>query len=155
MRLVIAWGLMAFCVPAVAQSTTKAEVFSASSIHDKMAQSTEQAKAKGSGGAMLGSYGSHAIQLSARTASGGAEVHAHFDDVMLVTEGSATLVTGGTVVDGHTNSDGETHGTSIKDGVSQTVSVGDVIHVPAGTPHQLLINPGTTYSALVIKVKEQ
>jgi quercetin dioxygenase-like cupin family protein len=73
---------------------------------------------------------------------------------MLVTEGSATLVTGGTVVDGHTNSDGETHGTSIKDGVSQTVSVGDIIHVPAGTPHQLLITPGTSYSAIVIKVKE-
>jgi mannose-6-phosphate isomerase-like protein (cupin superfamily) len=154
MRLAIAMGLMAFCLPALGQSAGKAEVFSSSSIHSQMAQAMEVAKAKGSGGAMLGSYGSHAIQLSARTASGGAEVHAHFDDVMLVTEGSATLVTGGTVVDGHTNSDGETHGTSIKDGVSQTVTVGDVIHVPAGTPHQLLITPGTPYSALVIKVKE-
>jgi mannose-6-phosphate isomerase-like protein (cupin superfamily) len=154
MKLAIAMGLMAFCVPAVAQLAGKAEVFSSSEIHGKMAQSAEQAKVKGSGGVVLGSYGSHAIQLSARTASGGAEIHAHFDDVMLVTEGSATLVTGGTVVDGHTNSDGETHGTSIKDGVSQTVSAGDVIHVPAGTPHQLLITPGTPYSALVIKVKE-
>lgn len=154
MRLAIAMGVIALCVPALGQSAGKAEVFSASEIHAKMAQSTEQAKAKGSGGAILGSYGSHVIQLSARTASGGAEVHAHFDDVMLVTEGSATLVTGGTVVDGHTNSDGETHGTSIKDGVSQTVSVGDVIHVPAGTPHQLLITPGTPYTSLVIKVKE-
>jgi mannose-6-phosphate isomerase-like protein (cupin superfamily) len=154
MRLAIAMGLMALCLPAAAQSTSKAEVFSSSEIHDKMAQSAEQAKAKGSGGVVLGNYGSHTIQLSARTASGGAEVHAHFDDVMLVTEGSATLVTGGTVVDGHTNSEGETHGTSIKDGVSRTVSVGDVIHVPAGTPHQLLITPGTPYTALVIKVKE-
>lgn len=154
MRLTIAVALMALCVPALGQSAGKAEVFSSSAIHDKFAQSAEQAKAKGSGGAVLGSYGSHAIQLSARTASGGAEVHAHFDDVMLVTEGSATLVTGGTVVDGHTNSEGETRGTSIKDGVSQTISVGDVIHVPAGTPHQLLITPGTTYSSLVIKVKE-
>ena len=155
MRLAIAIGLMAISMSAVAQSEGKAEVFSSSEIHIKFAQSVEQAKAKGSGGAMLGSYGSHAVQLSSRTANGGAEVHAHFDDVMLVTEGSATLVTGGTVVDAHTNSDGETHGTSIKDGLSQTVSAGDVIHVPAGTPHQLLINPGTTYSALVIKVKEQ
>jgi mannose-6-phosphate isomerase-like protein (cupin superfamily) len=154
MRLAIAMGLVALSVPALGQSTGKAQVFSSSDIHVQMAQLTEQAKAKGSSGATLGSYGSHAIQLSARTASGGAEIHAHFDDVMLVTEGSATLVTGGTVVDGHTNSDGETRGTRIQDGVSQTVSAGDVIHVPAGTPHQLLISPGTPYSALVIKVKE-
>lgn len=154
MRLAIAMGLMALSMPALGQSASKAQVFSSSDIHVQMAQLTEQAKAKGSSGVTLGSYGSHAIQLSARTASGGAEVHAHFDDVMLVTEGSATLVTGGTVVDAQTNSEGETHGTSIKGGVSQTVSVGDVIHVPAGMPHQLLINPGTSYSALVIKVKE-
>jgi mannose-6-phosphate isomerase-like protein (cupin superfamily) len=114
----------------------------------------EQAKAKGSSGAILGSYGSHTIQLSTRTASGGAEVHAHFDDVMLVTAGSAMLVTGGAVVDAQTNNDGETHGTSIRGGVSQTVSAGDVIHIPAGTPHQLLILSGTQYSAIVIKVKE-
>jgi mannose-6-phosphate isomerase-like protein (cupin superfamily) len=154
MKLAIAMGLLAFSLPAAAQSAAKAQVFSSSDIHGQLTQLAEQAKAKGSSGAILGSYGSHVIQLSARTASGGAEIHAHFDDVMLVTEGSATLVTGGTVVDGHTNSDGETHGTSIKDGVSQTVSVGDIIHVPAGTPHQLLITPGTSYSAIVIKVKE-
>ena len=154
MKLAFVFGLMTCCLPALGQSAAKAQVFSSSDIHGQLTQLMEQAKAKGSSGAILGSYGSHTIQLSARSASGGAEIHAHFDDVMLVTEGSATLVTGGTVVDAHTNSDGETHGTSIKDGVSQTVSVGDVSHVPAGTPHQLLITPGTPYSALVIKVKE-
>lgn len=154
MKLAIAFGLTAFCLPALAQSGGKAQVFSSGEIHGQLAQLSEQAKAKGSSGSILGNYGTHAIQLSARTASGGAEVHAHFDDVMLVTEGTATLITGGTVVDGHTNGDGETHGSSIQDGVSQTISVGDVVHVPAGTPHQLVIAPGTPYSALVIKVKE-
>jgi mannose-6-phosphate isomerase-like protein (cupin superfamily) len=138
----------------LAQSTGKAQVFTSAEVHEQLSQLAERAKTKGSDGSALGNYGSHAIQLSARTASGGAEIHAHFDDVMLVTEGKATLITGGTVVDGHTGSDGETRGTSIRDGVSQTISVGDVIHVPAGTPHQLLIAPGTSYSALVIKVRE-
>jgi uncharacterized RmlC-like cupin family protein len=32
--------------------------------------------------------------------------------------------------------------------------VGDVVIVPAGVPHQLLISPGTLYSALVAKIKE-
>jgi mannose-6-phosphate isomerase-like protein (cupin superfamily) len=154
MKLAIAIGLMVFSVPALAQSAGKAQVFTGADVHGQLAQLVEQAKAKGSSGSTLGDYGTHAIKLSARTASGGAEIHAHFDDVMVVTEGSATLITGGTVVGGQTGADGETHGASIKDGVSQTISVGDVVHVPAGVPHQLVIAPGTAYSSLVIKVKE-
>jgi mannose-6-phosphate isomerase-like protein (cupin superfamily) len=154
MKLAIAIVLMAAGLHAAAQSTGKAQVFPSTEVHRQLTQLAEEAKAKGSSGLLLGSYGSHAIQLSARTASGGAEIHAHFDDVMLVTEGTATLITGGTVVDGHTGGDGETRGTSIRDGISQTISAGDVVHVPAGTPHQLLIASGTSYGALVIKVRE-
>lgn len=154
MKLVIAIAMTAFGISAFAQSAGKGQVFTAADVHGQLVQLDEQAKAKGSSGSTLGDYGTHAIKLSARTASGGAEIHAHFDDVMLVTEGTATLITGGTVVDGHTGSDGETHGASIRGGISQTISVGDVVHIPAGTPHELLIAPGTAYSALVIKVKE-
>ncbi len=154
MKLAIAIALMIFGVPAFAQSAGKAQAFTAADVHAQLTQLDEQAKAKGSSGSTLGDYGTHAIKLSARTASGGAEIHAHFSDVMLVTEGKATLITGGTVVDGQTGADGETHGASIRDGISQTISVGDVVHVPAGVPHQLVIAPGTVYSAVVIKVKE-
>jgi quercetin dioxygenase-like cupin family protein len=37
--------------------------------------------------------------------------------------------------------------------VTQTVSVGDIIHVPAGTPHQLLIAKGVLFSAFVVKIR--
>jgi quercetin dioxygenase-like cupin family protein len=154
MKLAFVIALTAFCIPALAQSPGKAEVFSSAQVHGQLAQLAEQAKAKGSSGATLGEYGTHAIKLSSRTADGGAEIHAHFDDVMLVTEGKATLITGGTVVDAHTGSDGETHGSGIRNGIVQTISAGDLVHIPAGTPHQLLIAPGTPYSALVIKVRE-
>jgi mannose-6-phosphate isomerase-like protein (cupin superfamily) len=89
-----------------------------------------------------------------RTTSGGAEVHAHFDDVMIVQQGSATLVTGGTIIDPKSTPDGETKGTGIQGGKSQTISPGDLVTVNAGVPHQLLVSPGTTYSAVVIKVRE-
>jgi quercetin dioxygenase-like cupin family protein len=94
------------------------------------------------------------MRLNARTTSGGGEIHTHFDDVIIVTEGKATLITGGTVIDPHTGSDGEIRGSGIQNGVVQTISVGDIVHIPAGTPHQLIIATGTTYSYLVIKVRE-
>jgi mannose-6-phosphate isomerase-like protein (cupin superfamily) len=154
MKLAGVIALMVFALPATAQSAGKAEVFSSSELHSQLAQLADQAKAKGSSGSTLGDYKSHALKLSERTTSGGAEIHAHFDDVMVIMEGKATLITGGTVVDPHTGSDGETKGPSIRDGISQTIGAGDIVHVPAGTPHQLLIPQGTTFSAFVVKVRE-
>jgi mannose-6-phosphate isomerase-like protein (cupin superfamily) len=152
MKLIPVILLMALAIPALAQSSGKAEVFS---LQGQLASLVQKAAASGSSGATLGDYTTHKIMLSARTTSGGAEVHAHYDDVMLVTEGKATLITGGSVIDPHTGDDGETRGSGIKDGTSQPVSVGDIIHVPAGTPHQLIIPTGASYSAIVIKVREQ
>jgi len=140
--------------PAMAQTSGKAEIFSSQAIRTQLAGLAEKAKQSGSSGSTLGDYTSHALKLSSRTASGGAEVHAHFDDVIVVTEGSATLITGGTVVAPQTGADGETKGTSIQNGSSQKISVGDIIHIPAGTPHQMLINSGVLFSAFVVKVKE-
>jgi hypothetical protein len=73
---------------------------------------------------------------------------------MIVQQGSATLITGGSIVDAKTGADGETKGTSIQGGKSQAIAPGDVITVNAGVPHQILVPAGVTYSALVIKVKE-
>jgi hypothetical protein len=71
-----------------------------------------------------------------------------------IEKGSATLITGGTIVDAKADKDGETKGTRIESGKTQTIAPGDVIIVPAGLPHQLLIPPGTLYSAMVAKIKE-
>jgi quercetin dioxygenase-like cupin family protein len=154
MKLAITIALMTFSIPALAQSQGKAQVFTSAEVRGQLTQLAEQAKTKGSSGSTLGDYGSHALKLSERTVDGGAEIHAHFDDVMVVIEGKATLITGGAVIDAHTGADGETRGAGIRDGVTQVIAAGDVVHIPAGVPHQLLIPPGTTYSALVIKVKE-
>jgi mannose-6-phosphate isomerase-like protein (cupin superfamily) len=114
----------------------------------------QAAKASGSSGATLGDYKSHAIRLSIRTASGGAEVHAYYDDIFVVTEGKAILVTGGTVLDGKTEKDGETKGSGIQNGQSQTIAKGDIVHIPAGTPHQLTIADGNVFGAIVVKVRK-
>jgi mannose-6-phosphate isomerase-like protein (cupin superfamily) len=131
-----------------------AVVFSTPDLHAQLDKLVVVAKEKGSSGATIEDYGSYKIQLSVRTASGGAEVHAHWDDVMIVQQGSATLITGGTVIDGKTSADGETHGTKIENGDSRVISPGDVLTVRAGTPHQLILAPGAVYGAVVVKVHE-
>jgi mannose-6-phosphate isomerase-like protein (cupin superfamily) len=154
MRLISFLAIAAFAIPAMGQTGSKAEVFSAATIKGEQAKLVEPSHITGSSSSTLGDYKTHAIKASVLTANGHAEIHAHYDDVMMVTAGTATLVTGGTVVDGHTNGDGETAGSSIQGGESHTISAGDVVHVPAGTPHQLLVKKGTTYSSIVVKIRE-
>ena len=147
---------LAASVPAVTLTGDKALVIGANEVQAQLVQLAPDAAAKGSSGSKLAvSSGNLAsVGLSVRTVSGGGEVHQHFDDLMIVQQGSATLVTGGSLVDPKTGSDGEIKGTSVQNGISRTITVGDTVIVPAGVPHQLLIPAGTTYCAMVAKIKE-
>ena len=53
-----------------------------------------------------------------------------------------------------TQKPGEIRGTSIEGGERHRLGAGDIIHLPAGTPHQLLVEEGKPIVYFVIKVKE-
>src|SRR5258708_39563715 len=97
MKLIASLMMAAFVFPCHAFAQSNAQVFSGAEVDAQLAELLTAAKASGVGGATLGDYKSHAIKLSVRTSSGGAEIHAHYDDVFVVTKGKATLTTGGTV----------------------------------------------------------
>ena len=96
--------------------------------HEKMAAGFAK------GGTVLNN-GPYQILTSHRTAPGQVEVHAQYGDIMFVVEGSATVVTGGTVVDGKTTGPGEIRGQSITGGTPNRLVPGDVLVIQAGTPH--------------------
>jgi uncharacterized protein GlcG (DUF336 family) len=75
------------------------------------------------------------IHASRREAPGMAEVHTRDTDVVYVLAGSATLVTGGTVIDGANTAPHEIRGTSVRGGDTRRLVKGDVVVVPNGTPH--------------------
>jgi glc operon protein GlcG len=78
---------------------------------------------------------SYKIHASRRTEPGLAEVHADETDVVYVLEGTATLVTGGTVIEPKNISPEEIRGSGIRGGESRTLRKGDVVVIPQGTPH--------------------
>jgi mannose-6-phosphate isomerase-like protein (cupin superfamily) len=63
-----------------------------------------------------------------------AAVHTLDTDIVYVLQGSATLVTGGTVVNAKTVPNGIS-GTAIDGGAARHLSKGDVIIIPNGVPH--------------------
>jgi glc operon protein GlcG len=83
----------------------------------------------------LASSADHTVRISRRDRAGQSEVHDTETDVFYVMEGSATFVTGGTMVDAKTTSPGQVRGTGITGGTTHMLSKGDVIVIPKGTPH--------------------
>jgi mannose-6-phosphate isomerase-like protein (cupin superfamily) len=97
-------------------------------------------------------FGDHLLEISHRDSNGRAELHKVKADVMVIQSGSATLLTGGEVIDPVSTGENEIQGTGIKGGVRREISVGDVIEIPAGVPHQFFLKPGTQITYVIVKV---
>jgi mannose-6-phosphate isomerase-like protein (cupin superfamily) len=100
----------------------------------------------------LGSYGNHNFLMAHREGSGEAELHETQADVMVVESGEATLLVGGTVVDPKTTAPHEIRGPSIKGGEKKSLAAGDVVHIPAKVPHQMLVESGKQITYFVVKI---
>ena len=75
------------------------------------------------------------IHASRREGPGQAEVHVRDTDIIYVLDGSATIVTGGTVVESQTVAQDEVRGRLIEGGDTRQLAKGDVFVVPNGVPH--------------------
>lgn len=76
------------------------------------------------------------ILAGRRDEPGEAEVHARDTDIVYVLTGTATIVTGGTVVDGKTTGAGEIRAPRIDGGDARPLTKDDMLVIPRGTPHQ-------------------
>lgn len=109
----------------------------------------------GSSSETVQEYPQHFTMLSFRGRSGEAEVHENHADIFFVLDGRATLVTGGAVSAPRSAGPGETRGDAIEGGAAQELRAGDVAHVPAGLPHQMLLSGEKTLTCFVVKVLEK
>jgi mannose-6-phosphate isomerase-like protein (cupin superfamily) len=95
--------------------------------HDKV--SSTMAK----GGSIINDQG--LIVLAQRRGAGEVELHEKTNHVFIIVEGEATFVTGGTMVDARQTAPDQRRGSSIQGGQTYHLSKGDVITIPAKTPH--------------------
>jgi mannose-6-phosphate isomerase-like protein (cupin superfamily) len=127
----------------------------ASGVAAKIAALMPKAQASASGVAseVVQSYPGQALQLFVRAGKdGGGEAHANFNDLFIVEEGEANIMTGGTIVDAKEASPGETRGTKLEGAKSNIVHKGDVFHVSPGVPHQTLLIGGKPFAYYVVKI---
>jgi mannose-6-phosphate isomerase-like protein (cupin superfamily) len=77
----------------------------------------------------------YTVSIEYRTGVANAAVHEKDAELFYVIDGTATLVTGGKLVNAtRTNPDNQT-GTGVEGGKAQRIAKGDFVLVPEGTPH--------------------
>jgi len=136
--------------PANVDHWTQAELLESAKALEATSHSSD-----GSASLKLTDYSNHSTMMSLRKKSGGAEIHENFADFFLVIEGHATLVTGGTILHAQAAGNGEIRGVAVDGGTSQTLNKGDLVHIPAGVPHQIQLSDDGPFVYFVIKVKEK
>jgi len=146
---------LSLAVPFATAQTATVDHFTQAQLAEKAQALSGAAQSTGAASTKLSDYPNHYTMIALRNKSGGAEIHEAFADFFFVLHGHATLVTGGSIVDPKSAGTGEIRGTSVQGGSQQAMGPGDVAHIPAGVPHQLLMADGTAFSYFVIKVREK
>jgi mannose-6-phosphate isomerase-like protein (cupin superfamily) len=84
------------------------------------------------------------IVLAQRRGAGEVEVHENTNHVFIIVEGEATFVTGGTLVGAKNTAPGQIRAASVQGGQTYHLTKGDVITIPAKTPHWFKEVPSQT-----------
>jgi len=85
------------------------------------------------GGQIINDHG--LIVIAQRRGAGEVEVHEKTNHVFIIVEGEATFVTGGTLENARETAPGQRRAPSVQGGEVHHLTKGDVITIPAKTPH--------------------
>ncbi len=103
------------------------------------------------GGLLLDTQG-YKLDAGRRIEPGEVEYHEHVVDVMHIVEGTATVVTGGEMVDTREVAPGELRAPRLEGGTKQKLGEGDVFAIPSAVPHQF-VEVSDPFLYFVVKVE--
>ena len=113
--------------------------------HDKVTSTMAK------GGQIINDHG--LIVIAQRREAGEVEVHEKTNHVFIIVEGEATFVTGGTLVGAKDTAPGQKRAPNVQGGDVHHLTKGDVITIPAKTPHWFKEVPTKTIAYYAINTE--
>ena len=89
--------------------------------------------------------------MAHRRKTGEVEAHTRLNDAFVAQDGHATVLVGGRVEGNGEAAPGEWRGRALLGGQAYEMSPGDVLWIPAGVPHQVVVPQGGSFSYIAIK----
>lgn len=156
MKIAAASVLSLVCALGAAAQVANVDLYSSSdlaareqALHAKVDPKT------GSAGQTLHTYPNHLTMFILREKDGQSELHEKVADVFIAVDGSAELWTGGVMLDAEKTAEGEQRGKGLNSATKVLLNKGDIVHIPAGLPHQLRIPHGSHFAYFVVKSQEK
>ena len=103
-------------------------------------------------GGALANGADFAASLARRNKPGQVEIHTKETDIFFIVDGSATFVTGGTMIGGKETRPNQMLGTDIEGGQTHQLKKGDFISIPARIPHWFKDVPASGITYYMVKV---
>ena len=95
------------------------------------------------------------IVLAQRRTSGEVEYHDRTNHVFIMVDGEATLIVGGTMIDPKRTAADQMRAPSLQGGTTYHMSKGDVITIPAKTPHWFKEVPTKTVAYYAVNIDSE
>src|SRR5579862_6891094 len=95
------------------------------------------------------------VVLAQRREAGPVEYHDHTNHVFIMVEGEAALVVGGTMIDPKRTAPDQMRAPSLEGGTIYHLSKGDVITIPAKTPHWFREVPTKTVAYYAVNIESE
>jgi mannose-6-phosphate isomerase-like protein (cupin superfamily) len=139
-------------LPMVAQAPNGIQVWKSADLKAYTATLAPRMSAQKLATQNLANVDGNSALMVHREASLDAEVHDNAADFDVVESGACTLILGGTLKDGHSTGAGEMKGSSIDGGQSYELAPGDIVNIPAKTPHQMIVPAGGQITYFLMKI---
>jgi mannose-6-phosphate isomerase-like protein (cupin superfamily) len=95
------------------------------------------------------------VVLAQRRQAGEVEFHDHTNHVFIIVDGEATMVVGGTMVDAKRTAPDQMRAPSAEGGTTYHLTKGDVITIPAKTPHWFKEVPTKTVAYYAVNIESE
>jgi mannose-6-phosphate isomerase-like protein (cupin superfamily) len=103
------------------------------------------------GGSIINDHG--LVVLANRRGAGEVEVHEKTNHLFIIVEGEATFVTGGRLVGARETAPNQLRAPSVEGGETHHLTKGDVITIPAKTPHWFKDVPSQTIAYYAVNTE--
>ncbi len=153
MKLMLSLSILVLVGPASAAEPRGFVIYRAADLKSYQEKLAPKINAMKVAAEKLDDFGHNSTMVAHREGSGQVEIHEHFADLFVVVSGEATLVVGGQAEGAKSTEPGELRGDSIRGGERRTIGAGDIVHIPARVPHQVLLEPGHQVTYFVLKVE--
>jgi mannose-6-phosphate isomerase-like protein (cupin superfamily) len=128
------------------ETTPKIRYFSAAQLAAQVAHPV-----KGIAGSQFLNGPGSIVYILRRDKTGETEVHMAFNDIYVVQSGQAKITVGGQVTGNRETVPTEWLGGDISGGTDYSLAQGDVLFIPAGVPHKVLIPPKASITYVLVK----